>query len=64
MVRKRDIISSFITEILLALKEVTKVSLGFAQFLNNMADQDAGHLTILPCSICVKLCLTFVPLLC
>ena len=38
MVRKRDIISSFITEILLALKEVTKLSFGFAKFLNYMAN--------------------------
>lgn len=37
MVRKRDIISSFITEILLALKEVTKLHLVFAQFLNYIA---------------------------
>lgn len=37
MVRKRDIISSFITEIL-ALKEVTKLSFGFAKFLNYMAN--------------------------
>jgi ribosomal RNA-processing protein 12 len=34
MVRKRDIISSFITEILLALKEVTKLPFGFAKFLH------------------------------
>ena len=38
MVRKRDIISSFITEILLALKQVTKLSFGFAKFLNYMAN--------------------------
>ena len=37
MVRKRDIISSFITEVHLALKELI---FGFAQFLNYMAQSE------------------------
>jgi len=37
MVRKRDIISSFITEVLLVLKELIKLSFDFAHFLNYMA---------------------------
>jgi hypothetical protein len=37
MVRTRDIISSFITEVLLALKELIKLSFGFAQCPNYMA---------------------------